>query len=86
MVIEDIRKLTIEELKDKISELKKELIELEFKVRTAQESDFSSLKKMKREIAQMLTVLNEKGREGNAVVAQKEKSVAKDVTSEVEKK
>lgn len=67
MTVKELRKLTIEELKDKISELRKELIDLEFKVRTAQESDTSSLRKTKKDIARAFTILSEKLAEGDVV-------------------
>jgi len=72
MTIKELRKLTIDELKDKISELRKELIDLEFKIRTAQESDTSSLRKTKKDIARLFTILNEKLAEGDVVEEKKE--------------
>lgn len=64
MNLQDIRKLTIEELKAKIAELKKELEDLKFSLRLGQEKNSSSYGAKKKLIARMNTVLNEKLVEG----------------------
>ena len=51
------------ELETKVSELKKELMESRFSLATSQIEDTSIFKKIKKQIAQANTVLNQKKRE-----------------------
>tara|TARA_B100000029_G_C16831540_1_gene688115 strand:+ start:232 stop:450 length:219 start_codon:yes stop_codon:yes gene_type:complete len=60
MSIKDIRELSINELEIKILDLKKELMDSRFSLATSQIEDTSVFKKIKKEIAQTNTVLNEK--------------------------
>tara|TARA_Y100000741_G_C18141453_1_gene513316 strand:- start:298 stop:516 length:219 start_codon:yes stop_codon:yes gene_type:complete len=63
MSINDLRELSILELETKVSELKKELMESRFSLATSQIEDTSVFKKIKKQIAQANTVLNQKKRE-----------------------
>ena len=63
MSISDLRELSILELETKVSELKKELMESRFSLATSQIEDTSIFKKIKKQIAQANTVLNQKKRE-----------------------
>tara|TARA_B100000902_G_scaffold123231_1_gene123261 strand:+ start:2215 stop:2433 length:219 start_codon:yes stop_codon:yes gene_type:complete len=63
MSINDLRELSIPELETKVSELKKELMESRFSLATSQIEDTSIFKKIKKQIAQANTVLNQKKRE-----------------------
>ncbi|MDC3277259.1 50S ribosomal protein L29 [Acidimicrobiia bacterium] len=63
MSINDLRELSISELETKVSELKKELMESRFSLATSQIEDTSIFKKIKKQIAQTNTVLNQKKRE-----------------------
>ena len=63
MSINDLRELSISELETKVSELKKELMESRFSLATSQIEDTSIFKKIKKQIAQANTVLNQKKRE-----------------------
>ena len=63
MSINDLRELSISELETKVSELKKELMESRFSLATSQIEDTSVFKKIKKQIAQANTVLNQKKRE-----------------------
>jgi len=63
MSINDLRELSISELETKVSELKKELMESRFSLATSQIEDTSIFKKIKKQIAQVNTVLNQKKRE-----------------------
>ena len=63
MIINDLRELSIRELEDKVTELKKELMESRFSLATSQIEDTSIFKKIKKQIAQANTVLNQKKRE-----------------------
>ena len=60
MSVNDLRELSIVELSDKISELKKDLMDARFSLATSQIEDTSVFKKIKKEIAQANTVLTEK--------------------------
>jgi large subunit ribosomal protein L29 len=63
MSVNDLRELSIGELEDKVTELKKELMESRFSLATSQIEDTSIFKKIKKQIAQANTVLNQKKRE-----------------------
>lgn len=63
MSINDLRELSISELETKVGELKKELMESRFSLATSQIEDTSIFKKIKKQIAQANTVLNQKKRE-----------------------
>ncbi len=60
MSINDLRELSISELETKVTELKKELMESRFSLATSQIEDNSVFKKIKKQIAQAKTVLNQK--------------------------
>ena len=60
MSINDLRELSIMELENKILDLKKELMDSRFALATSQIEDTSVFKKIKKEIAQANTVLNQK--------------------------
>ena len=63
MSIENLRELSIMELENKILDLKKDLMESRFSLATSQIEDTSLFKKIKKEIAQASTLLNEKRNE-----------------------
>ena len=63
MSINELRELSIRELEDKVTELKKELMESRFSLATSQIEDTSIFKKIKKQIAQANTVLTQKKRE-----------------------
>lgn len=56
----ELRKLSAEQLKDKLAESRKELFDLRFRHATAQLEKTSNLPATKREIARILTILKEK--------------------------
>ena len=60
MSINDLRELSIMELENKILDLKKELMDSRFALATSQIEDTSVFKKIKKEIAQANTILNQK--------------------------
>ncbi len=63
MNIKDLRELSVGELENKIFDLKKELMDARFSLATSQIEDTSIFKKIKKEIAQASTLLNEKRNE-----------------------
>ncbi len=60
MKISEIRKLKDEEIKTKVMENKKELLNLRIKNATGSLDKPSKLKELKKDIARMLTVLKER--------------------------
>ena len=66
MSINDLRELSIVELENKILDLKKELMDSRFALATSQIEDTSIFKKIKKEIAQANTILNQKINDMNA--------------------
>lgn len=66
MSINDLRELSIMELENKILDLKKELMDSRFALATSQIEDTSVFKKIKKEIAQANTILNQKINDMNA--------------------
>ena len=60
MSVNDLRELSVTELKNKIVDLKKELMDSRFALATSQLEDTSVFKIIRKEIAQANTVLTEK--------------------------
>ena len=60
MNINELRELTPEELEIRIGELKKDLMDSRFLLATSQIEDTSVFHKIRKQIAQAMTVLNEK--------------------------
>ena len=60
MSVNDLRELSVNELKNKIVDLKKELMDSRFALATSQMEDTSVFKKIRKEIAQANTILTEK--------------------------
>lgn len=63
MNLEELRKLSVEDLNKELTDQRNSLRELRFNIRVAQESDTSSVAKTKKTIANVLTVLKEKSLE-----------------------
>ncbi len=62
----EIKALSIDEIKEKIGDMRKELFNLKLKVKTAQLADYRSYRFRKRDLAKYLTILGEKEKEINA--------------------
>jgi len=58
--MKDLRTLTIAELQQKARETKEELFNLRFALRTGHLSDFSKVREIRRDYAQIQTVISEK--------------------------
>ena len=56
----EIRKLSIDELKNKVNSLKKDLFNFRFRKVNGQLEDVSKVPLIKKDIAKILTVLNKK--------------------------
>ena len=61
--VEELRNLSGEELLEKTEQLKKSLMQLRFQAKTGKLERQSSLKEMRRDIARILTIINEKKNE-----------------------
>lgn len=70
MSVNDLRELSVQELENKIVDLKKELMDSRFSLATSQIEDTSVFRKIKKEIAQANTVLTEKLSELNNEVTE----------------
>lgn len=62
----EIRGFLVDELKDRIKNLRKELFNLKMKVKTGQLSDYRSYRFIKKDLAKHLTILVEKEKSINA--------------------
>ena len=60
MNVDDLRELTVDELIEALVEAKEERFNLRFQVATNQLDNTARLKKVKKEIARILTVLRER--------------------------
>ena len=58
---QEIKKLTVDELKNKVNLLKKGLFNFRFRKVNGQLDDTSKVSQMKKDIAKLLTELNKKG-------------------------
>jgi len=65
MKIEEIRKFSDEELKTKIFDTKKEYMEMRFQHISGQLTDTSKIKKIRRDIARLETILKEREQKVN---------------------
>ena len=60
MQTQELKKLTVAELKDKLSENREELFKLRFRHSTAQLENTASIPRVKKTVARIMTVLKEK--------------------------
>jgi large subunit ribosomal protein L29 len=59
----DIRNMSDEEIRSRIDDTRQELMNLRFQVITGQLTDTSRLRKVRRQVAQLETMLHERGLE-----------------------
>jgi len=62
MKTEEIRKMSVEELHGKLSDMREELMKLRFQQVTGQLTDTSRLRLLRRDVARMETISNERTR------------------------
>lgn len=67
MKAEELRKLSLEELQEKLRESKEELFNLRFQAATGQLDNTSRIREVKKDIARIFTVLKEKEFEHESV-------------------
>ena len=63
MNIAEVRELDVDELQRRVSETRRELFNLRFQHATGQLEDTGQLKEVRKNIARLLTVLNQKHQE-----------------------
>lgn len=63
LVNQDLRKKNNEELTNIVTELKTKLLEIRFSVASGETSQLNKSKEIKKTIARVLTILNERARE-----------------------
>lgn len=68
----ELREMTIKELMEKERELKENLMRIRFDLHFAKSTDTSVIRKIKRDIARIKTIITEKQRKGEMVNAKKE--------------
>ena len=62
MKTEEIRKMSVEEMQVKLSDMREEVMKLRFQQVTGQVSDTSHVRLLRRDVARMETILNERSR------------------------
>ena len=62
MKTEEIRKMSVEEMQAKLSDMREELMKLRFQQVTGQLTDTSRLRLLRRDVARMETISNERTR------------------------
>lgn len=62
--VKELRELSVEELSTKLADQRKELLDARFKHATAQLEKTSELRAMKKQVARISTILNEKEQRG----------------------
>lgn len=63
MKADEIRALSTEEIRERIDEAREEMMNLRFQQATGELVDFTRLKFTRRDVARMLTILNERENE-----------------------
>ncbi|HEY5268993.1 MAG TPA: 50S ribosomal protein L29 [Anaerolineales bacterium] len=62
MKTEEIRKMSVEEMQAKLTDMREELMKLRFQQVTGQLTDTSHLRLLRRDVARMETIFNERTR------------------------
>lgn len=57
----DIRSMSDEEIRSRIDDTRQELMNLRFQIVSGQQTDTSRLKRVRRQVAQLVTILHERG-------------------------
>ncbi len=61
MIVKKYRRMTNKEIFEELAKARQDLVEIKFNLRMGKEKDYSQIKQLKRNIARMLTVINERG-------------------------
>ncbi len=65
--VSELKKLSVDELKEKLTGLKKNLMQYRFQAKTGKLERLSAPREVKRDIARVLTVMNEQLRKDRGV-------------------
>ena len=66
MTVEEMREKTVEQLREELLTLKKEQFNLRFQAASSQLDNTSRVRTVRRDVARVLTVMNEKARDAAA--------------------
>jgi len=66
MKVDEIRQKTVNEIEVEVESAREELMRMRFQISTGELTDHSQLSINRRKIARLLTILDEKKREGSA--------------------
>jgi large subunit ribosomal protein L29 len=69
MTVEEMREQTVEQLREELLTLKKEQFNLRFQAAASQLDNTSRVRIVRRDVARVLTVMNEKARDAAASAA-----------------
>jgi len=86
MEVKDLRELTLDELIDKLAEAKEALADYTLKLRTGQITDTSEVQMLKKNVAKILTVINEKNSEVELIAEAKTGAKEEKETEKEDKK
>ena len=78
MKAQDYKEMTIDELEDHLKEKRTELVTQRFEVGSRQLKDYNKIGQTKREIARILTVMEQKGDESEGAAEKSEDDKSKD--------
>jgi large subunit ribosomal protein L29 len=86
MKVDELKGLAIEELNEKLTGLKKNLMELRFQSKTGKLETKNTIKSTRRDVARIMTVINQQKRAPVAVVKSAPVKKKKEVKAPAEKK
>lgn len=66
MNAEEIRELTVEEIRSRLDDAREERMKLRFQTATGELTDTNQLRHVRRRIARLMTILHEKEQKGEA--------------------
>ena len=69
--IAEVRKMSMEDLRTEVATIRREAAEVRLSVELSKEKDTSKMKKLRRHLAHLLTVLQEKAAEGEKAAPKK---------------
>ena len=61
--VEEIRGLGVDEIQEKVEKMKKDLMQFRFQAKTGKLERQSAIKEVRRDIARLLTIMNQKKRD-----------------------
>lgn len=74
--VEEIRGLGVDEIQEKVEKMKKDLMQYRFQAKTGKLERQSTIKEVRRDIARLLTIMNQKSAQGETAKPVTVKTVA----------